>query len=662
MLLSNLRAAYFHRLRFLAFLLCAMVVLGALLRVVLLLSFREGGSTIGGVLLALGAGVGFDVLCALAALTPLACLLALLRCAWLERPRVRGLLVGAFFAAIAFDAAAQYYFFEEFNARYNHVALDYLIYPKEVAGNVWESYNVPLVLGGALAIGVAGAFLATRMLRGSSFGPLRATQRFAAFGLALLIGAGAAATLAKLPEQVSSDRITSEMAQNGWVQIVRAFVTAELDYHAFYTTLPENEARLRAARRLGFEAPDAASLARDGASFSLERRIEPRGTSSTRPDVLVVLEESLGSNFVGVLGAKEPGLTPGIDRWSKDGVLLTNLVANGNRTVRGLEGVLCSFVPLPGDSVVKRPGAKNVATLARVFAAQGYATCFLYGGYGVFDRMKPFMMTNGWQEFVEQPDFPDGAFKTAWGVADEYIFDALLERQTQAREKGERLFATVMSVSNHRPYDVPPGRIDLPRSRQGAVKYSDWALARYLDQARERGVLEHTVVLVVGDHGARVYGAQEIPVASYRIPALFIAPDAQWPATVGRGQRIERLCSQIDLAPTLLSLAGLSCNVPFLGEDLLGRPDGPGRAFVHHNNDIGLLTDDALVVLQLNKRRTFYRRANRASDELLRVEHADITPELRELERDAAAVYQTAYELYSNGRYALEPEANVVKR
>jgi phosphoglycerol transferase MdoB-like AlkP superfamily enzyme len=211
-------------------------------------------------------------------------------------------------------------------------------------------------------------------------------------------------------------------------------------------------------------------------------------------------------------------------------------------------------------------------------------------------------------------------------------------------------------VSNHKPYAVPPGRTARPageRSRVGAVAYADWAIGRYLAQARAHGILEHTVVLVVGDHGARVYGSEQIPVASYRIPALFLAPDSAWPAGSARGRRIETLCSQIDLAPTLLDLAGVSCTAPFFGRDLVGASDGPGRAFVHHDRDVGILTDDALVVLGLQRSVEYYRRGGRADDRFERVPAAQVTGALRDLEKDATAVFQTADELYRSGRFVL---------
>jgi hypothetical protein len=188
-------------------------------------------------------------------------------------------------------------------------------------------------------------------------------------------------------------------------------------------------------------------------------------------------------------------------------------------------------------------------------------------------------------------------------------------------------------------------------SRESAVAYADWALADYLDKAKAEGLLDHTIVLIEGDHGARVYGSEEIPTASYRIPGLFLVPDPSW-----RGKRIDRLASQIDLAPTLLALSGRPSTQPFFGADLTHLPAEGGRAFVQHDRDVGLLTDHALVTLGLQREDVCYTRSGRDSDVFARAASCAATPELQALEDDATAVYQTADELLREGVYRLLPD------
>jgi phosphoglycerol transferase MdoB-like AlkP superfamily enzyme len=683
------------RTRLLLLLWIALLVLGVATR----LSLALGGERpIDAAVLpqVLGIGAVYDALVAVPQLALIALLLASMRGEGPARPRLRFGVLTALVGAAVFGAMVEYFFFEEFSARFNHVALDYLLFPDEVAGNMWESYPVPLYVGLALLVGAIGAWLIGKGLAGSERVALSPLRRVGAIALTLGAVVAAISALGAVPARASGDRQRDEIASNGLVQLVRAYQTASLDYASYYRTLPEARMHELAAKELG-RAPSA-----DGqCEFrALERREQPL-------DIVVVLGESFGSEFVGRLGGRKP-CAPGLERWAQQGTLLTHLIATGNRTVRGLESVLCSFVPLPGDSIWKRSEHQDVASLASVLGAAGYRTEFVYGGDGAFDRMRQFALANGWQTFLDdaligKSAFPEDAFRTIWGVDDASMYDVLLERQRQAKRDGVRYFGTALTVTNHKPFLNPDsanptlrkdklvsagitglvllvcagaawrwlrphvGRTRLwvgyglvaavyaaltwtsvqPRdSRESAVRYADRSLANYFERAKSEGLLEHTVVLFVADHGARVYGAEEIPAGSYRIPALILAPEARY-----QGRTIDRLCSQVDLAPTLLSIAGVDARAPFFGRDLLQMPaDAPGRAWLIHNRDIGLLTDHSLTVLGLRRTTTAYRRSGPDSDvfEPLPVE------QLHDAEADrVAAVFQLASSLYESGSYRL---------
>jgi phosphoglycerol transferase MdoB-like AlkP superfamily enzyme len=626
------------------------LALSALLRLVLFVVFHAGSLQLGSLLSCLAVGSLLDALTAGALCLPLSAPLVLAPASWLGRRWVRAPFVALALAGAVFLAFVEYFFFEEFLSRFNHVALDYLIYPTEVFTNLSASYDVSTYLAVALVAGAGATALLERRMAPACFPRLSRRARLSALGAASLTSCAALGALWLLPWKLRAERLEDEVAHNGLLGLVHALATGELDFPTFYLSLPKEEAARRAVAVLG---PPRARL-----ESGLQRTFVPHPSSAPPPhQVIVILEESLGSEFVGALGHADKELTPHFDRWSQEGLLLTQLVPTGNRTVRGMEGVLASFVPLPGDALLRRDKSEDIATLAGVYREHGFRTAFLYGGRMSFDSMGPFLAHNGWEELLERSDYPADAFQTAWGAADEFVFDALLERQQAARARGEKLFATLLSVSNHKPYDVPLDDAHVQSVRAGrwrAVAYADSCIGRYLDRARAQGLLDDALVLIVGDHGARVYGSADIPAASYRIPALFLGNDPDW-----RGRRIERLCSQIDLAPTLLSLSGLTAVAPFFGQDLLDLPAQGGRAFLQHNRDVGMLTDTELVVLGLHKSVTFYERSGKESDEFRALASDQVTPSQHELALDAAAVFQTAHELYEARQYHL-PHARVV--
>src|SRR5262249_37788898 len=151
--------------------------------------------------------------------------------------------------------------------------------------------------------------------------------------------------------------------------------------------------------------------------------------------------------------------------------------------------------------------------------------------------------------------------------ADEHLYDQVIDEidREKATKPDRPVFAHVMTTSNHRPYTYPPGRIDIPpgKGREGAVKYTDYAIGRFLERARGRPWFKDTVFVITADQGATARGTSEIPVDKYLIPLFVYAPAQVAP------RRVDRLMSQIDLAPTLLGLLDFQYYTKFFGRDVL---------------------------------------------------------------------------------------------
>ena len=159
-------------------------------------------------------------------------------------------------------------------------------------------------------------------------------------------------------------------------------------------------------------------------------------------------------------------LTPQIDALAEEGTLLTHAYSTGNRTIRAIEATTSSLPPLPGVSIVRRPQSEDLFTLPALLRARGYQTLFVYGGRALFDGMGGYLRHNGVDRIVEQKDFPDGTFKTAWGVADEAIFDRALTEM-------DGLHATGQPVLHAGPLGLEPPAVPLPRGpRSGPTRAS----------------------------------------------------------------------------------------------------------------------------------------------------------------------------------------------
>ncbi len=648
------------RYGFAAFCLISLMAVWLLLRLVLFLQFRPPAPFADSAL-AFAAGFSRDFIAGLWLTLPLLFWLLvaperLFRAKW---HRVAFWVVSFFFWLVnVFLLFVEYFFFDEFKSRFNTVAVDYLQYPKEVFVNIWDSYHVALVLAICVGLALLWVWCASRLFApmwGRPFAtrsPLKRIGAVASLAAALapvLLTAGTLAGVMHSPlrlpgPRVSMERSLNEIANNGDLSFFAAAWTHHLEYAAFYKTMSRPEAYARVRRLLN--QPGAQFLDPDA---SIRRRV-PGDPHRPRLNVVVFLEESFGSEFWGCLG-RTSTLTPEMDQLAaSEGMLFTNIYASGNRTVRGMEGVLSSFPPLPGESIVKRSLSDNVETLARLLKRDGYSTLFLYGGRGIFDGMRSFALRNGYDRFIEQKHFEHPTFTTIWGVCDEDLYNRSIQEFRELDRAGKPFFATVLSVSNHKPYTYPRGRIPEDpdeQRRENAVKYSDYALGKFFRDARNEPFWTNTIFAVVADHGARVYGEQSIPIHSYEIPLLIVGP-----AVVKNPARVGELGCSLDVGPTVLGLLGRPYESLFFGQDLTKCRPRQGRALLNHNRDIGLLAQDRMVVLGLLQTAEFYSGDPKHTEMKLhqpdKVHH--------ELEADAAALYQVADDLYMHQRYRLDPQ------
>ena len=593
-------------------------------------------------------GAAFDLAAAVYALTPYVLWLALapdrLARTWVYRATTIAWLALACFVFF-FTAAAEWLFWDEFGARFNFIAVDYLLYTHEVIGNIWESYPTGrLLVALALAAAATPAMLARRIWRWSA---APSGWRFGLGTAAALAGVVGALTLlvnSDLKNRSSQDA-ANELAGNGTYEFFAALRANELSYERYYASLPISEALATVRGAFAGTAwinPDNGGV----------ERLEPGGGAERKLNVVLVSIESMGAEFLGAYGDPR-GLTPNLDRLAKESLWFSKVYATGNRTVRGLEALSLSLPPTPGQSIVRRPNNGNLFTLGSVFEDKGYGTVFAYGGYGYFDNMNAYFDANSYRS-VDRRSIPPARieFENVWGVADEHLYDHALDEidREKAAHGGRPVFVHVMTTSNHRPYTYPAGRIDIPsgKGREGAVKYTDHAVGHLLAQARKRTWFKDTIFVITADHGASARGTAQIPVEKYLIPLFVYAPAHVAP------RRIDRLMSQIDIPPTLLGLLDFRYYTKFLGRDVLRSAPETDRAFVGNFQTLAYMKDDRITVLQPKRKVEQFRLEQGRRYVPLPADAA--------MAREAIAYYQVASHLFRNGLFLDEEQIEIEAR
>jgi len=530
-----------------------------------------------------------------------------------------------------FNAFAEWFFWEEFGKRFNFIAVDYLVYTHEVINNILESYPIPLLLGVIFLI-TSGLFLLLWRKTSLFEAPFQSRESFgrrlAIGGAFLLVPLLAFFFLDKQPlANVSENQYDNELAKNGLYSLFSAFRHNSLDYDEFYRTIPEEEMKRHFRRLTGL----------DPVRFT--KRIEGEG-KERHYNVILIMVESLSAKYMGIFGNKK-NLTPHLDALAKKSLFFDNLYATGTRTVRGMEAVTLSVPPTPGRSIVKRPDNHGLFSAGFLFDAKGYESKFIYAGYGYFDNMNDFFSHNGFK-VVDRADFDKDeiTFSNVWGVCDEDLFRKVIKEADRSYAGGKPFFSFVMTTSNHRPYTYPEGRIDIPShtGRDGAVKYTDYAIGKLIEEAFKKPWFERTIFVIVADHNGGSAGKSSLPLHRYKIPLIVYAPGLVEP------RKVSCLASQIDVIPTILSLMGWSYTSRLFGEDILDSGYRE-RAFIGNYQKLGYYRDDLLLVLSPDRSVQEY---GVVKNTLTKTEYCNLPADCN-MTHDAITYYQGASYMHKYG-------------
>lgn len=558
---------------------------------------------------------------------------------------------------IYFSFFGEVTFWDEFQRRYNFIAVDYLIYTYEVVQNINESYPLPILIASFLtlvALSVIGVF---------KFGVFRRTfnnettfrQKLLAtvpwFAIAILFGF----FITNDQADWSQNRYNNELSKAGIYSFFAAFRNNELAYPEFYNTISEELAF--AHIKDGCRASGGILIHPD--KKEILREIVKADTTSKvqKPNVIFICIESLSGKYLNSLGG-DFNITPTLDSLANESIFFTNLFATGTRTVRGMEAITLSIPPTPGRSIVKRKNNSGLFTIGEIFKNQGYERNFFYGGDGYFDNMNSYFGGNGFNIVDRGRGFlldksitttrtniedDEVTFENAWGVCDADIYSKVLKEADKAHKAGKPFFDFVMTTSNHKPFTYPEGKIDIPSgsSRDGAIKYTDFAIGEFLKKARTKPWFNNTVFVIMSDHCASSAGRWELDVQNYHIPALI------YNLTDAQPQKINKLCSQIDMFPTLFGLLNWDYTSSLFGMDIIKMQPEDERAFIGNYRKLGLLKENKVMVLGDQKKANFYQW--NPTDNSLKSLPMDT-----DFLESTISFYQTADYLYANGGLKLK--------
>lgn len=495
-------------------------------------------------------------------------------------------------------------FISEYDVRPNRLFVEYLKYPKEVCAMLWRGFRWHVLI--CLAASAISIYYLSHALS-----PLLQLPYLWPAWLVLplwpvlfvLNALMIRSSLGHRPANPAMFALTNDALVNSLI-----LNSAWSLIHAIYSFKHENKSsasygKLALDEVLAIVQETNKVPCSASAKYPTLHLAQPSVKREKPLNLVIILEESLGATFVESLGGIP--VTPMLEQFKHQGWWFEQMYATGTRSVRGIEAVVSGYPPTPAQSVVKlSKSQRDFFTIAKLLGQLGYHTEFIYGGESHFDNMNGFFRGNGFQSVIDQKDFENPILVGSWGVSDEDVFNKAHQRHQQLHQQGQPFFSLLFSSSNHAPFEFPDGRIalydDKKATENNAVKYADFALGQFLQQAQQSAYWQDTLFLVVADHDIRVRGETLVPINNFHIPALILGADI-------RPKTIARVCSQIDLPVTLLSLMGIQAQHPMIGQDISSMSERElsdaslGRAMMQFNQNYAWMQGQQVALLQMGK-------------------------------------------------------------
>ena len=438
--------------------------------------------------------------------------------------------------------------YDEWRSKLNYKALVYLRHPDEILKTA-TTYQVVFAIIGICVFMAGFYFIYKRIVIHPSIKPFSKKPFFKAPLVFLVMGAlcflGIRGGVDAIPIKQSSSyfsrhAILNDVAVNPhWNLMVNIIDFASLEDNTMFHFMDSQKAN-DIVRQLQETSKDTNSLLLKKQDIN----------------IVIILLESWSADMIEYF-CKSDEIAPNFNRLAKDGLLFTNFYSNGHRSQQAICSILSGFPSVPTYDITDNHGKyKYLPSLADVLNREGYHTSFYFGGNLDYGNIRSFLLHADFQSIIEGKDIDKKLPRGKLGIHDQYMFDYHLDKLNKEQEP---FFSMLFTVSSHSPYDEPkniePLTWDTPQLKYlNSVKYCDYWLGHYLEEAKKQTWYDNTLFILLADHSHPSHIERSYYVSDYqRIPMLWFGNVLK---EEYKGTICEVVASHVDLAQTLLSQLG----------------------------------------------------------------------------------------------------------
>ena len=374
----------------------------------------------------------------------------------------------------------------------------------------------------------------------------------------------------------------------------------------------------------------------------IARQIVPNSHLKSRPNVIIVIMESMSAAKLGRNGSKNQ-TTPFLDSLSKKSIYFENIYTSGKHTFNGIFSTLFSFPALYRQHSMKQ--IREYDGISKALLEKGYSTTYFTTHDSQFDNVEGFLRANYFQNIISQSNYPSNEIKTTLGVPDDYMFRYSIPKLNDLHTKNKPFFVTFMTASDHGPYYIPD--YFHPKSKkvkQQIVEYADWSLKNFMKSCEQQVWFDNTIFVFVADHGTPLDAKYDISLNYFHTPLIFHAPKI-----IKSNDVISDIGSQLDVFPTLMGLIKQPYINNTLGIDLL--KEKRKYAILNDDDKIGIIDTTHFCIMKRNEKKLQLYQYSRKSKIDLYENEKEKAHDMGEYAKSMMQTFQT---MINNGKTTLK--------
>jgi len=556
--------------------------------------------------------------------------------------------------------------FDYLHERLNAGALNYLSNAKISMNMVWETYPVIILLILILIATIIIYWLIIRWfkkIQTTTYDVPVFIKFIMGFVFALLLGLGVFGKLNQYPLRWSDaftfdDNFKANLSLNP----VQSFLSTLKFKNSTFDIKEVKKYYPLMVQYLNVTNPDSTTL-----NYQRIHKVAP---PANPPNVVVVICESF-SAYKSSMWGNPLNTTPYFNNMCDHGIFFDRCFTPAYGTARGVWAVVTGIPDVEYPTTSSRNPA-YVDQHSIINDYKGYQKFYFIGGSSSWANIRGLLTNNlDGLHLYEEEDYTSKVIDV-WGISDKDLF---LEANKVLKKQTHPFFAVIQTADNHRPYTIPEEDrkafmlkhypVDTLKKygfqtneELNAFRYSDFSFKTFIETAKKEPYFKNTIFVFVGDHGIRGDAGNMFPNAwekdgltTQNVPLLFYSPDLLTP------QRIHKTCSQLDLIPSVSSLAHISFTNTTLGRDLFDTTQNNARfknfafLFDPEIKQIGIVTDSLVYIHNLLSGTQDFRSSK---DNIPLPQTPEIAADKKAIQNLTQAYYETAKYMLLNNKKSSE--------